>query len=136
MPRTSLSIETTIHPVVGPHCWRARHRDGESGGLEENAQVIDHLPLASKTSHWSAREEWIHGLRILPRREVNEEKQQRSAAAVRELTAEVALVLRAVAVAVTADASAASAAQGQLRRQNMLDGYAAGENLTARRHVR
>ena len=82
------------------------------GGLEDNAE---HVLLASKRSHWSAREERIHGRRILRPRELNDEKPPSSAAAVRGLIAELAVVLRvaAVAVAVAADASTVFAAQDQ-----------------------
>ena len=35
------------------------------GGLEDNAPVIEHALLASKTPHWSPPQERVHGLRIL-----------------------------------------------------------------------
>ena len=115
------------------------------GGLEDNAPVIEHVLLASKRSHWSAREERIHGLRILRPRDLKEEKKPRSAAAVRGLTAELAVVLRvaavAVAFAVAADASTVFAAQrpwctlcSPLRRPTCLMATLLWKNLFALCH--
>ena len=83
------------------------------GSLEDNAPVIEHVLLASKRPHWSARQQRVHGLRRLRPRELNEEKPSRSAAAVRGLNAELAVVLRVVAVAVAVAADASSVLEAQ-----------------------
>ena len=86
---------------------------GAVGALTRTHQRSSTCFLRAKRSRWSAREERIHDLRILPQRELNEEKTL-SGAARRELIAELASVSRVadVSVVVTADASAAFAAQG------------------------